>query len=72
MQNTIQELRSKTDDIEELEKMANERFKGLVSVLQRKFNPQPSDYEVLHKVIPESLVEFRLVKIRMHSLCRMI
>ncbi|GFG28372.1 hypothetical protein Cfor_01748 [Coptotermes formosanus] len=28
--NTIQELRSKTDDIEELEKMANERFKGLL------------------------------------------
>jgi len=71
LQNTIQELRSKTDDIEELEKMANERFKSLVSVLQRKFNPQPSDYEVLHKIIPESLVEFRLVKNRMHFLCRM-
>jgi len=72
LQNTIQELRSKTDDIEQLEKMANERFKDLVSVLQRKFNPQSSDYEVLHKVIPESLVEFRLVKIRMHFLCRMV
>lgn len=72
MQNTIQELRSKADDLEELEKMANERFKGLVSVLQRKFNPQPSDYEVLYKVIPESLVEFRLVKIIMHFLCRMV
>jgi len=72
LQNTIQELRSKTDEIEELEKMTNERFKVLVSVLQRKFNPQPSDYEVLHKVIPESLVEFRLVKIRMYFLCTMV
>ncbi|PSN39178.1 hypothetical protein C0J52_14051 [Blattella germanica] len=57
--NTIQELRSKTDDSEELEKLAAEKFKVLVNVLQRKFNPQPSDYNVLHRVLPETIAEFR-------------
>jgi hypothetical protein len=48
--------------------MASEKFKILVSVLQRKFNPQPSDYKVLHKIIPESPVEFRLVKMSTRNL----
>jgi hypothetical protein len=44
--------------------MAAEKFKILVSVLQRKFNPQPSDYKVLDEIIPESPAEFRSVKVR--------
>jgi hypothetical protein len=48
--------------------MAAEKFNILVSVLQRKFNPQPSDYKVLHKIIPESPAEFRLVKIRVQRI----
>jgi hypothetical protein len=44
--------------------MAAEKFKGLVTVLQRKFNPQPSDYKVLQKIIPESPSEFRLVQVK--------
>jgi hypothetical protein len=45
--------------------MTAEKFKTLVSVLQRKFNPQPSDYKVLHSIIPESAAEFRSVKVKM-------
>jgi hypothetical protein len=44
--------------------MIAEKFNALVSVLQRKFNPQPSDYKVLHKIIPESPAEFRLVPVK--------
>ncbi|KAJ4449055.1 hypothetical protein ANN_00450, partial [Periplaneta americana] len=57
--NTIQELKSKTDDIEEMEKLAAEKFKVLVSVLQRKFNPHPSDYKQTGNCIPVSLAEFK-------------
>jgi hypothetical protein len=57
-------LRAKTNDTEKLEKMTAEKFNALVSVLQRKFNPQPSDYKVLHKIIPESPAEFRLVQVK--------
>lgn len=64
LQSTIKELRAKTDNTEELEKMAGEKFKALVNVLQRKFNPQPSDYRVLHKIIPECPAEFRLVQVK--------
>ncbi|PNF33520.1 hypothetical protein B7P43_G17638, partial [Cryptotermes secundus] len=56
---TMKELCAKTDNTEELEKMAGEKFKALVNVLQRKFNPQPSDYRVLQKIIPECPAEFR-------------
>lgn len=64
LQSAVKELRAKTDNTEELEKMAAEKFKALVIVLQRKFNPQPSDYRVLHKIIPESPAEFRLVQVK--------
>ncbi|KAJ9600248.1 hypothetical protein L9F63_009473, partial [Diploptera punctata] len=55
---SIQQLNTKTADTEKMEKLAIEKLKLLVCALQQKFNPEPMDHNVLHKLLPQTMSEF--------------